>query len=58
VNFPGPDPTTWDFEMYDSEDVGDTETVGYFCRGCIATWEREPGKQGVEVAFPFIPASA
>lgn len=28
-----------DWEAYDSEDVGDTETVGFFCRGCISTWD-------------------
>lgn len=37
--------TFWD--MYDSEDVGDTETVGFFCRGCLTTWD------GTTV--PFVP---
>ena len=36
-----------DWEMYDSEDVGDTDTVGFFCRGCITTWDT-----GV---VPFVP---
>lgn len=28
-----------DWEAYDSEDVGDTETVGFFCRDCVTTWD-------------------
>lgn len=28
-----------DWEAYDSEDVGDTETVGFFCAGCQSTWD-------------------
>jgi len=37
-----------DWEAYDSEDVGDTETVGFFCSNCFKTWD---GK-----TCPFIPA--
>lgn len=39
-----------DWELYDSEDVGDTETVGFFCRGCVGTWD------GTTV--PFVPGSS
>ena len=28
-----------DWEAYDSDDVGETETVGFFCRGCVSTWD-------------------
>lgn len=28
-----------EWDAYDSEDVGDTETVGFFCRGCQSTWD-------------------
>lgn len=28
-----------DWDAYDSEDVGDTETVGFFCRACFTTWD-------------------
>lgn len=34
-----------DWDVYDSEDVGDTETDGFFCRGCLTTWD------GREVPF-------
>lgn len=37
-----------DWEAYDSEDVGDTETVGFFCRNCFETWDGR--------TCPFIPA--
>lgn len=41
-------PVEAEWEMYDSEDVGDTDTVGWFCRGCITTWSSETEQ------FPFV----
>ena len=50
------------WESYDSEDVGDTETVGWFCRGCLTTWRKgdysvtgDPST--VIAACPFVPES-
>jgi hypothetical protein len=38
-----------EWEAYDSDDVGDTETVGFFCSGCRYTW----GEEGSVGAVPF-----
>lgn len=27
-----------EWDAYDSDDVGDTETVGFFCKGCTSSW--------------------
>jgi hypothetical protein len=32
-------PVDVEWDAYDSEDVGDTETVGFCCKECIATWD-------------------
>lgn len=40
-----------EWDAYDSEDVGDTETVGYACKDCIWTW----GEEGnVNSECPFV----
>lgn len=39
-----------DWDAYGSKDVGDTETVGYFCRACLGTW----GEQS-DTECPFVP---
>ena len=28
-----------EWDAYDSDDVGDTETIGYFCSACLTTWD-------------------
>jgi len=28
-----------EWDAYDSDDVGDTETIGYFCKACVWTWD-------------------
>ena len=30
---------TPEWDAYDSDDVGDTETVGFFCQACLVTWD-------------------
>lgn len=50
-----------DWEAYDSEDVGETQTVGWFCRDCLVTWDvaGEYDKESRRFpGFPFITPAA